>query len=616
MTTLSGAAGPWMLWAAERLLTGSVQGAIIIGFVALVCWRIAAVPATVRAALWWLASLKLLMAFLPLPVMPLPFLPSQGATLAKIADISSPYAAIREVDVAAVTPPAATQRAGASRPAYATAAGALEVPFWVGVVLTFWLTGIAAHAVQLMLALRRQRGVRSRALPLGEEDVMVATRIADCVGLRRRPEIRVSDEIDSPQVVGVRRPVVLLPTTVVTAFTATDRTMTLCHELVHIRRHDLALGWVPALAERLFFFHPLARFAAREYLVAREAACDAAVLRALGVAPQEYGRLLLRFGVTRPEPGFAATGASPSTSSLRRRLDMLNHITHGPTSRRATWILAAIVALALVPFQLVARTSNERAVTGEAIPEAQVAAASQETVVPNARRQAPLPDLSLLERQQTAVQERLAEVLAQQELNKVPTEAFLRDELRRLQESFERDLPHLPTLEAQEQLKRETLLQSMIEQSRKALEQENAKREEILREFEARKAEQALRQSLLDAPGSDERRALELRKMAEALLERSQREPTPDFLKETLAEAREAAKAQDASFEPRLREVQAILERVGRIDGEAERSAVQLARGTDRSSQSAAGGPRAADACPRGTAGEAGRGSTAAVERG
>ena len=260
-----------------------------------------------------------------------------------------------------------------------TAAGALEVPFWLGVVLAFWLTGIAAHAVQLLLALRRQRGVRSRALPLGEEDVAIAARIADGVGLRRRPEIRVSDEIDSPQVVGVRRPVVLLPTTVVTAFTATERTMTLCHELVHVRRHDLALGWVPALAERLFFFHPLARFAAREYLVAREAACDAAVLRALGVAPQEYGRLLLRFGVTRPEPGFAATGASPSTSSLRRRLDMLNHITLGRTSRRATWILAAIVALAVLPFQLVARTSNERAVTGEAIPEAQVATASQET---------------------------------------------------------------------------------------------------------------------------------------------------------------------------------------------------------------------------------------------
>ena len=137
--------------------------------------------------------------------------------------------------------------------------------------------------------------------------------------------------------------------------------MTLCHELVHVRRHDLALGWVPALAERLFFFHPLARVAAREYLIAREAACDAAVLRALDVAPQEYGRLLLRFGVTRPEPGFSATGASSSTSSLRRRLDMLHHITLSRTSRRATWLLACIVALALLPFQLVARTPGEPA---------------------------------------------------------------------------------------------------------------------------------------------------------------------------------------------------------------------------------------------------------------
>ena len=34
------------------------------------------------------------------------------------------------------------------------------------------------------------------------------------------------------------------------AFTPNERAMALGHELMHVRRHDLALGWVPALAER------------------------------------------------------------------------------------------------------------------------------------------------------------------------------------------------------------------------------------------------------------------------------------------------------------------------------------------------------------------------------
>ena len=84
--------------------------------------------------------------------------------------------------------------------------------------------------------------------------------------------------------------------------------MTLCHELAHVRRLDFAFAWAPALMERLLFFHPGARLVAREYAFAREAACDAEVLQHLGEAPRDYGRLLLRLGVTR-RPARARRGA-------------------------------------------------------------------------------------------------------------------------------------------------------------------------------------------------------------------------------------------------------------------------------------------------------------------
>jgi hypothetical protein len=126
--------------------------------------------------------------------------------------------------------------------------------------------------------------------------------------------------------------------------------------MMHIRRRDLALGWVPACAERLFFFHPFARLAAREYLTAREAACDAAVVRALGVAPVDYGRLLMRLGVDAGMPALAAGGAPFSTSSLKRRLHMLEHHGSSEVSRRWRWAIASAAALVIVPIQLVAKT--------------------------------------------------------------------------------------------------------------------------------------------------------------------------------------------------------------------------------------------------------------------
>jgi hypothetical protein len=167
--------------------------------------------------------------------------------------------------------------------------------------------------------------------------------------------VRASTEIASPLVAGIARPVVLVPTDL----SGEPLRMALCHEFMHVRRHDLALGWIPALAERLFFFHPLAHLAAREYVTAREAACDAAVLRTLGVHADTYARLLLQFGIVRSQSSLAVGGAPGSLSSLRRRLDMLHHTAPAGRSSRASWLLVAAVMLAIVPFDLSARATPQ-----------------------------------------------------------------------------------------------------------------------------------------------------------------------------------------------------------------------------------------------------------------
>jgi hypothetical protein len=158
---------------------------------------------------------------------------------------------------------------------------------------------------------------------------------------------------------------------------------------------------VPLAAERLFFFHPLARLAAREYLTAREMACDAAVVRALGVEPADYGRLLVRLGIAHLHPALAATSASPSKSSLTRRLNMLQQTTTSGRSRTTTWCVAALVVLALIPVRLVARPQAS-------LPATPVTPATPLTPQPLAPMAAPalpaepdalaLPDLQEVER--------------------------------------------------------------------------------------------------------------------------------------------------------------------------------------------------------------------------
>ncbi len=224
-------------------------------------------------------------------------------------------------------------------------------------LLAAWCAGLVAAFALLARRWRRTASVIRRAspapMPVRAEAAALAARLA----LRRAPDVRISNEVETPLVAGFRRPGVLLPARFA-ALSPRHQRMALCHELTHIARGDLRLGCVPALAERLFFFHPLVHLAAREYLFWRESACDAAVIETLEAAPHEYGRLLLDLGIASPRASLAAAGAPWSFSNLKRRIHMLGDIPRESRSgsRRAAAAAAVTLALcAIVPFRLVAR---------------------------------------------------------------------------------------------------------------------------------------------------------------------------------------------------------------------------------------------------------------------
>ncbi len=322
------------LWLGERLLIGSLQGAVVIAAVWLACRFVPRIPAAAQSALWWLVALKLVLTFAPLPALPVPLLP----------------AAFEQQTERVLLPPlvsASTESAVALR----TTPSVNPINTWLPAVIVVWFAVLLLQVRRLIHAHRVLRGIVTRSVIWPDE---ATSDLATRLGLKRVPQVRLSDEIETPQVCGLHEPVVLLPTEM-TAFTTEERAMTLCHELVHIRRRDLTLGWVPACAERLFFFHPLARLAAREYIAARESACDAAAIRALDVSVTDYGRMLIRLGIGNTGPALAAGGSPFSASSLKRRLNMLQRPGTPGLSRRWRWAIA-LAAAAVIPMQLVART--------------------------------------------------------------------------------------------------------------------------------------------------------------------------------------------------------------------------------------------------------------------
>ena len=338
------------LWLGERLLIGSLQGAVVIALVWLVCRLVPHIPAAVQAALWWLAALKLVLVFTPVPALPVALLPAAASaeTISQSTPEGVPYGTSDGMPYGAALADGTPEGVPYGGSNTQLPIGAVS---WPQLLVMLWLAVVLLHAGCLLFAHRVLRAIVKRSVIWHGEETR---ELAERVGLARPPQVRLSSEIDTPQVCGLRNPIVLVPAETMATFTTEERAMVLCHELMHLRRRDLALGWVPACAERLFFFHPLVRLAARRYVDARETACDTAAVRALGVSPAHYGRMLVRLGIGDAGPALAAGGSPFPASSLKRRLRMLERPDF-PVSRR-WWLAIVLIAAVVIPMRLVART--------------------------------------------------------------------------------------------------------------------------------------------------------------------------------------------------------------------------------------------------------------------
>ncbi|WP_329742238.1 M56 family metallopeptidase [Dyella sp. A6] len=336
----------------ERLVWTSLQAALLTGLIAGLLRLLPRLPASIRCMLWWLVGLQALVGLAWQTPIQLPLLSPPPATAAATPTHAMPPAtgAARHMALTDRAFPAhMPRRQDASPHPVVDASDSLR---WQTLLIAAWLLLVLAQVPALLLQHRRTRRLYRRAGRLDDTDLQAqCVQQSRALGLRRTPRLLASSELASPQVSGLWNPTVLWPAG--HAMEPAQAPLALAHELAHLRRGDLLLGWIPALAQRLYFFHPCLRWAVREYALNREAACDAEALRQQGAAPQDYGRLLLCLGVAHP-PRAGLAGASPTFHNLRRRLSMLQQ--NLPTRPRApSWLLVACVALAgVLPYRVVA----------------------------------------------------------------------------------------------------------------------------------------------------------------------------------------------------------------------------------------------------------------------
>ena len=93
--------------------------------------------------------------------------------------------------------------------------------------------------------------------------------------------------------VGIFKPVLLLPEGIAERLTPAQLEAILAHELRHVQRRDNLTAAIHMLVETIFWFHPLVWWIRARLMEERERACDEGVLR-LGSEPQVYAESILK----------------------------------------------------------------------------------------------------------------------------------------------------------------------------------------------------------------------------------------------------------------------------------------------------------------------------------
>lgn len=312
-------------------------------------WQGALVALAALAAARWAGSasaryriyLSALLVMAACPLVTLWVLPAHPA-VAPAALPAGPAAAASPTPLPAVVtaqPVAAeTQRRPSASPAVvarspaAPAAAALRGHSWrpwAPFVVSAYLFGVALMLARLAMGLHGGHRLRRQAAPVEEPAMLeILRQQAQRLGLRVTPVLAYCRRIAVPTVVGIIKPVVLLPAALAGGLTARQVEAVLAHELAHIRRYDPLINVLQRLIEATLFFHPAVWLISSRVRMEREHCCDDA---AAGGKPAVYAESLVQVVELSlaAQAGrdsritAAALAAAHKPSLLRRRVQRL-----------------------------------------------------------------------------------------------------------------------------------------------------------------------------------------------------------------------------------------------------------------------------------------------------
>lgn len=212
-------------------------------------------------------------------------------------------------------------------------------------ILALWFSLRLGRAIWHLNALRKS------CIPIDPSELdPVLQRTLQQHGGGRQIALCTSEQVRVPTAVGLVKPAILIPHSLMCELSACELNQVVLHELAHFRRWDDWTNLIQQVLTALLFFHPAVWWIEKKLGLEREMACDDAVL-AETASPRAYAECLARLA----EKNFVTRGIALAQSVLgkvrqtsarvARILDVNRPAPAAYTSRLAV-ALVAVLAMA------------------------------------------------------------------------------------------------------------------------------------------------------------------------------------------------------------------------------------------------------------------------------
>lgn len=233
-------------------------------------------------------------------------------------------------------------------------------------IVGFWFVGFAFFGIRLFGGLTYIHRLRYRGIepldPVWQERL---NRLTAQLNLRSKVKLQASNLVKVPAVIGILKPIILLPVGLVNRLEVEEVEAILIHELGHIWRQDFLLNIIQSIIEVLFYFNPAVWWISALIRIERENCCDDMAVELCGNSLL-YAKSLMQLQTDEAKSPTLAMTLVGKKMPLLKRVQRILAPTHNHSSAMEKLMITLLLLIGLSCMSL-----SKQAATAEAVPQPQ-----------------------------------------------------------------------------------------------------------------------------------------------------------------------------------------------------------------------------------------------------